>query len=115
VAKAILPFVNGGISGMVATSVVQPVDMIKVRIQLAGEGTAAGPKPTPLSVTRQIIASGKVLDLYTGLSAGLLRQAVYTTARLGMFDTLMGSLAKRAKDQGKAVGFGERATAGLAA
>ncbi|RSL53582.1 putative mitochondrial 2-oxoglutarate/malate carrier protein [Fusarium duplospermum] len=115
VAKAILPFVNGGISGMVATSVVQPVDMIKVRIQLAGEGTAAGPKPTPLSVTRQIIASGKVLDLYTGLSAGLLRQAVYTTARLGMFDTLMGSLSARAKSEGRAVGFAERATAGLTA
>ncbi|KAM0439995.1 hypothetical protein ACHAPT_001095 [Fusarium lateritium] len=115
VAKAILPFVNGGISGMVATSVVQPVDMIKVRIQLAGEGTAAGPKPTPLSVTRQIIASGKVLDLYTGLSAGLLRQAVYTTARLGMFDTLMGKLSARAKSEGRAVGFAERATAGLTA
>jgi len=114
-AKAILPFVNGGISGMVATSVIQPVDMIKVRIQLAGEGTAAGPKPTPLSVTRQIIASGKVLDLYTGLSAGLLRQAVYTTARLGMFDTLMGSLSARAKSEGRAVGFAERATAGLTA
>ncbi|RSL45525.1 putative mitochondrial 2-oxoglutarate/malate carrier protein, partial [Fusarium floridanum] len=86
-----------------------------VRIQLAGEGTAAGPKPTPLSVTRQIIASGKVLDLYTGLSAGLLRQAVYTTARLGMFDTLMGSLSARAKSEGRAVGFSERATAGLTA
>lgn len=115
VAKAMLPFVNGGISGMVATSVIQPVDMIKVRIQLAGEGTATGPKPTPLSVTRQILASGKVLDLYTGLSAGLLRQAVYTTARLGMFDTIMGSLSSRAKAEGRAVGFSERATAGLTA
>lgn len=113
--RAALPFINGGISGMVATSVIQPVDMIKVRIQLAGEGTSGGPKPTPLSVTRQIIASGKVLDLYTGLSAGLLRQAVYTTARLGFFDTFMGSLSARAKDQGRQVGFKERATAGLAA
>ncbi|KAI9151641.1 nitrilase [Paramyrothecium foliicola] len=113
--RAALPFINGGISGMVATSVIQPVDMIKVRIQLAGEGTAAGPKATPLSVTRQIIASGKVLDLYTGLSAGLLRQAVYTTARLGFFDTFMGSLAARAKEQGRQVGFSERATAGLTA
>jgi solute carrier family 25 oxoglutarate transporter 11 len=113
--RAALPFINGGISGMVATSVIQPVDMIKVRIQLAGEGTATGPKATPLSVTRQIVSSGKVRDLYTGLSAGLLRQAVYTTARLGFFDTFMGSLAARAKDQGKQVGFSERATAGLTA
>lgn len=115
VMKAALPFINGGISGMVATSVIQPVDMIKVRIQLAGEGTAAGPKPTALSVTRQIISSGKALDLYTGLSAGLLRQAVYTTARLGIFDTFMGQLTTRAKAEGRQVGFAERATAGLSA
>ncbi|OLN95994.1 putative mitochondrial 2-oxoglutarate/malate carrier protein [Colletotrichum chlorophyti] len=113
--RAALPFVNGGISGMVATTVIQPVDMIKVRIQLAGEGVAGGPKPTPLSVTREILASGKALDLYTGLSAGLLRQAVYTTARLGFFDTFMGKLGQRAKEQGKTIGFSERATAGLTA
>lgn len=113
--KAALPFLNGGISGMVATTVIQPVDMVKVRIQLAGEGTTGGPKPSPVAVARQIIASGKVLDLYTGLSAGLLRQAVYTTARLGCFDTFMGRLTARAKAQDKTVGFKERATAGLAA
>lgn len=113
--RAALPFVNGGISGMVATSVIQPVDMIKVRIQLAGEGTSGGPKASPIAVARQIVASGKVLDLYTGLSAGLLRQAVYTTARLGFFDTFMGSLTVRAKGQGREIGFSDRATAGLAA
>lgn len=113
--RAALPFINGGISGMVATTVIQPVDMIKVRIQLAGEGVSTGPKPTPLSVTREILASGKALDLYTGLSAGLLRQAVYTTARLGFFDTFMGSLTARAKAKGQGIGFKERATAGLSA
>ncbi|KFA65279.1 hypothetical protein S40285_02697 [Stachybotrys chlorohalonatus IBT 40285] len=113
--RAALPFINGGLSGMVATAVIQPVDMIKVRIQLAGEGTTGGPKPGPIAVARQIVASGKVLDLYTGLSAGLLRQAVYTTARLGFFDTFMGSLTQRAKDQGRGIGFSERATAGLTA
>ncbi|KAB5583055.1 mitochondrial carrier domain-containing protein [Coniochaeta sp. 2T2.1] len=113
--RAALPFVNGGLSGMVATTVIQPVDMIKVRIQLAGEGVSGGPKPTPLSVTREILASGKARDLYTGLSAGLLRQAVYTTARLGFFDTFMGTLTERAKAKGNSIGFGERATAGLTA
>lgn len=113
--RAALPFVNGGIAGMVATTVIQPVDMIKVRIQLAGEGTSGGPKPTALSVTRQILSSGKALDLYTGLSAGLLRQAVYTTARLGFFDTFMKTLTQRAKDQGGQIGFAERAGAGLTA
>ena len=36
---AVKPFVNGGTSGMLATCVIQPVDMVKVRIQL-GQGSA---------------------------------------------------------------------------
>lgn len=113
--RAALPFINGGLAGMVATSVIQPVDMIKVRLQLAGEGIKTGPKPTPVSVTRDLIAAGKVMDLYTGLSAGLLRQAVYTTARLGFFDTFMKQLQARAAEKGNKIGFAERATAGLTA
>lgn len=113
--RAALPFVNGGAAGMAATTCIQPIDMIKVRLQLAGEGVKTGPKPTPLSVTREIIAAGKVMDLYTGLSAGLLRQAVYTTARLGFFDTFMKSLSARAQAQGNSIGFKERAVAGLGA
>ncbi|KAH8666788.1 mitochondrial carrier domain-containing protein [Xylariales sp. PMI_506] len=115
VMRAALPFINGGISGMIATTVIQPVDMIKVRLQLAGEGVATGPKPSAFSVASDIVRQGKVLDLYTGLSAGLLRQAVYTTARLGFFDTFMGKLTQRAKDKGNGVGFAERALAGLSA
>ncbi|KAK9773123.1 hypothetical protein AB5N19_05830 [Seiridium cardinale] len=113
--RAALPFINGGISGMIATSVIQPIDMVKVRLQLAGEGIATGPKPSAFGVASDIIKHGKVLDLYTGLSAGLLRQGVYTTARLGFFDTFMGQLAQRAKDRGTTVGFAERAAAGLSA
>ncbi|EEQ92670.1 putative mitochondrial 2-oxoglutarate/malate carrier protein [Blastomyces dermatitidis] len=110
-----LPFINGGLSGMTATAVIQPIDMVKVRLQLAGEGARTGPRPTALGITKQIIASGKFLDLYTGLSAGLLRQAVYTTARLGFFDTFANSLKARADAAGKKVTFAERAAAGLGA
>lgn len=111
--RAALPFINGGLAGMTATTVIQPVDMIKVRLQLAGEGLRSGPKPTPLSVTREILAAGKISDLYTGLSAGLLRQAVYTTARIGFFDTFMNTLKSRSPDA--SIGFKERALAGLSA
>ncbi|KAL4989922.1 mitochondrial carrier domain-containing protein [Aspergillus falconensis] len=113
--RAALPFINGGLAGMTATVVIQPIDMIKVRLQLAGEGVRTGPRPTAFGVARNIIASGKVLDLYTGLSAGLLRQAVYTTARLGFFDTFMKALTKNADTANRKVTFGERAGAGLTA
>src|SRR5690348_1220291 len=56
--RVALPFLNGGLAGMAATTCIQPVDMIKVRLQSAGEGVRTGPKPTPLSVTREILASG---------------------------------------------------------
>lgn len=113
--RTLLPFVNGGLAGMTATTVIQPIDMVKVRLQLAGEGAKTGPRPSPIQIGRDIISSGKVLDLYTGLSAGLLRQAVYTTARLGFFDTFMDRLKQSAQRKGKPIGFKERAVSGLTA
>ncbi|KAJ9119555.1 putative mitochondrial 2-oxoglutarate/malate carrier protein [Naganishia vaughanmartiniae] len=108
---AALPFINGGISGMVATGVIQPIDMVKVRLQLANNAAPGSVRPSAFSIARSMT----VPEMYTGLSAGLLRQAVYTTARLGFFDTFMGTLTKRAHDAGKPVGFAERAVAGLGA
>jgi solute carrier family 25 oxoglutarate transporter 11 len=106
---------NGGAAGIIATTLIQPVDMIKVRLQLVGEGVKTSSRVTPLSIVRDIVATGRAKDLYTGLSAGLLRQAVYTTARLGIFDTLMGILVKRAEARSAKIGFKERAFAGLTA
>ena len=54
-------------------------------------------------------------SLIIGLSAGLLRQAVYTTARLGFFDTFMKALTTRAETKERKVTFYERAGAGLTA
>lgn len=113
--KTALPFINGGLAGMAATTAIQPIDMVKVRLQLAGEGSKTSARPSPLQVTRDIIAQGKIGDLYTGLSAGLLRQAVYTTARLGFFDTFMTAVKARAETNGQSIGFKERAAAGLTA
>lgn len=113
--RAALPFINGGLAGMTATVAIQPVDMVKVRLQLAGEGAKTGPRPSALGITRDIIAAGKVLDLYTGLSAGLLRQAVYTTARLGFFETFVKQLNARADTANRKLTFAERAAAGLTA
>ena len=37
--KTVKPFVNGGASGMFATCLIQPIDMVKVRIQLGAKGS----------------------------------------------------------------------------
>ena len=47
------------------------------------------------SVGSKIIAEEGVSALYRGLSAGLLRQATYTTARLGIYQYISDVLAKR--------------------
>ena len=47
-----------------------------------------------LAVAKNIIAEEGVGSLYKGLSAGLLRQATYTTARLGIFNYLSDYLKK---------------------
>ena len=60
-----------------------------------------------------IVAKEGFTGLYAGLSAALLRQATYTTARLGLFQTFHDELVKR--NDGKALPLVQKAGAGLAA
>ncbi|KAI8805209.1 mitochondrial substrate carrier protein [Cladochytrium replicatum] len=107
------PFVFGGISGMTATAIIQPIDMVKVRIQLQGEGGAKGASTNPLTVASRIVRQEGFFAMYRGLSAGLLRQATYTTARLGLFNTFIDQL--KAQNNGKDLTYVQRAVASLAA
>lgn len=84
-------FLFGGISGMGATCVVQPLDLIKNRMQLLG--AEGGKKASSVTVVSQLIKSEGPLALYTGLSAGLLRQASYTTVRMGVYTSLIEHLS----------------------
>ena len=81
-------FIIGGASGMFATSCIQPIDFVKVQLQLRGEGQK-GMHASPFTVARETISKYGVSRLYTGLDSALLRQATYSTARLGMYKTMM--------------------------
>ena len=65
-----------------------------------------------MTVASGILRDEGPLAFYRGLSAGLLRQATYTTARLGTFDCITQGL--RACD-GSPLPLWQKATAGLAA
>lgn len=64
-----------------------------------------------VAVARGILQEEGVLALYRGLSAGLLRQATYTTTRLGTFNSITESL----KIDGQPLPLWQKAAAGLAA
>jgi solute carrier family 25 oxoglutarate transporter 11 len=66
-----------------------------------------------LGVAKDIIAKDGFGSLYKGLSAGLLRQATYTTARLGIFSQIT-EVAKKAND-GKNLPLWQKAACGLTA
>ncbi|XP_015517372.1 mitochondrial 2-oxoglutarate/malate carrier protein [Neodiprion pinetum] len=77
-----IKFLIGGVSGMGATCFVQPLDLIKNRMQLSGT------KVSTMSVVTGIIKNEGFFSFYAGLSAGLMRQATYTTTRLGIYTWL---------------------------
>ena len=107
-------FVEGGIASIVAGSTTHPLDLIKVRMQLQGESpapaaalrpalafqSAAGthtisiptppppPRVGPIAVGARIVQQEGVAALFSGVSATVLRQTLYSTTRMGLYDIL---------------------------
>ena len=49
---------------------IQPIDMVKVRIQLRSEG---GGSTSPISVAKEIYGIGGMKEFYRGIDSALLR------------------------------------------
>lgn len=98
-------FVEGGIASIVAGCSTHPLDLIKVRMQLQGESQPFAlqnaavsapssthiPSPTlppahvgPVSVGVRIFKQEGVSALFSGVSATVLRQTLYSTTRMGL-------------------------------
>ena len=73
---------------------IQPVDTVKVRLQLVGEGTRSTTRTNPIKVALQIVKDEGPLGLYAGITAAWMRQVVYGSTRLGthrVFSNMMKS------------------------
>ncbi|KAL5556539.1 hypothetical protein UlMin_038775 [Ulmus minor] len=109
-------FVEGGIASIIAGCSTHPLDLIKVRMQLQGETHAPTPAvqslrpalafhnpstsvripPPPPPVARvgpvaigvKIVQQEGVAALFSGVSATVLRQTLYSTTRMGLYDIL---------------------------
>ncbi|KAG5185542.1 mitochondrial carrier domain-containing protein [Tribonema minus] len=101
-------FAVAGASGISAWMFIHPADLIKVRMQLLGN---SGAKTTASMAFNEIRRTQGVKGLYAGLSAAITRQAVYTTARLGLYDIIKAAIAP----PGTEVTVLHRLTTGLAA
>ncbi|KAJ0981457.1 hypothetical protein J5N97_009712 [Dioscorea zingiberensis] len=107
-------FVEGGIASIVAGCSTHPLDLIKVRMQLQGESLAPSPaagavlrpalafqqsgsvavpihpppRPGPIAIGVQILRSEGPAALFSGISATVLRQTLYSTTRMGLYDMI---------------------------
>ncbi|XWS54545.1 hypothetical protein CRYUN_Cryun10bG0098200 [Craigia yunnanensis] len=100
-------FAEGGIASIVAGASTHPLDLIKVRMQLQGESHVPNPsvqvyRPAlamnspaighprvgPISIGVRIIQSEGVAAFFSGVSATILRQTLYSTTRMGLYDIL---------------------------
>lgn len=106
-------FAEGGVASIVAGCSTHPLDLIKVRMQLQGESASiptnlrpalafqnssaaaaaavhAPPPPSVgiIGVGSRIIRKEGTRALFSGVSATVLRQTLYSTTRMGLYDIL---------------------------
>lgn len=99
-------FVEGGIASIVAGCSTHPIDLLKVRMQLQGESApnsalrpalpqgasvhvAAPPARVGLvSLGVSVVRQEGVAALFSGVSATMLRQTLYSTTRMGLYDIM---------------------------
>jgi solute carrier family 25 oxoglutarate transporter 11 len=74
-------YIIGCLSGMTATLCIQPIDYMKVKCQI-------NPNISKIELTKNLYKLNGIKSFYNGLNIALLRQSVYGTIRLGLFQDL---------------------------
>ncbi|MBA0653793.1 hypothetical protein Goklo_020925 [Gossypium klotzschianum] len=140
-AMGVKGFVEGGIASIVAGCSTHPLDLIKVRMQLQGESHVPNPavqtlRPAlafqttttttssaihmpppparvgPVATGIKIFRTEGVAALFSGVSATVLRQTLYSTTRMGLYDILK---QKWTDKETKTMPLSRKITAGLIA
>uniref|UniRef100_A0A7R9U5J4 Uncharacterized protein n=1 Tax=Pinguiococcus pyrenoidosus TaxID=172671 RepID=A0A7R9U5J4_9STRA len=110
VARALQPFVCGGTAACFASCIIHPIDLAKVRLQLFKTLHPEKKPPSFVTVLSTMVANEGVMSVYNGLSAALMRQAIYGTARIGLHRTFSDALSQQT---GGAVPFWMKTISGM--
>lgn len=87
-------FLIGGVSGIIATCVIQPIDLVKVQIQIRSEMGEKNLKA--LKIAKEIFKENKSFKpFYKGLDSAILRQVLYISTRNGVFYNLTDFYTKK--------------------
>ncbi|XP_033221009.1 mitochondrial 2-oxoglutarate/malate carrier protein-like [Belonocnema kinseyi] len=78
----VINFLNAGLAGMCGVCCVHPTDVVKNRMQISTH------RVTIRQTFLHILKNERIINFYDGLSASLVRQATYTTTRLGIYNQL---------------------------
>ncbi|KAH8379012.1 hypothetical protein KR009_002616 [Drosophila setifemur] len=83
-----MKYLMGGASEMLATSLLQPLDLVKTRMQMSA-GTGVREYGSSFEVLAKVLRREGFGAIYNGLSAGLLRQSSYAAARMCFYQMEM--------------------------
>ena len=111
-ATTLQPFVCGGISAMSASACIHPIDLAKVRLQLYAVTNPGKPVPGFVGMLSEMVSKEGPTSIYAGLTASLMRQAVYGTARIGLHRKFSDMLVERNNHQ--PLDFGTKVLSGMA-
>lgn len=75
---------SAGVAAMTASSCTHPLDVIKTRMQIIEGGSKMG----PLSIGSNIYKEEGLGALFKGIQACWLREAVYSSMRLGLYEPI---------------------------
>eukprot|EP01067_Filipodium_phascolosomae_P001559 Filipodium_phascolosomae@DN2020_c0_g1_i2.p1 len=88
-----ITLLTSGCAGVSGWLFVHPMDVLKVRLQLSGENGASKLYKNSFDALQKIVRNEGMMKLWSGLSAGVLRQATYTTIRGGVYQSLRDRLS----------------------
>eukprot|EP01038_Epipyxis_sp_PR26KG_P014894 gene14894-20030_t len=103
-------FTTAGLGGLIGWTIIHPFNTLSIRMNLIKSSNSNGVANNIsfYSYLKETIRNEGILTLYSGLSAGLLRQIFYSTSRFGFFEVFRDEIAKH-----RPVDFLSRLLAGI--